>query len=318
MKKIVFLLLSISIVFITTCGNHQPRVFYINSYHQGYGSSDAVMSGIKETLHDKATLTTFFMDTKRHTDTAFIQDKAQQAMDSIRSFRPDVIIASDDNAVKYVIAPNFKNGPIPVVFCGVNWTCEQYGLPTDHVTGMLEVLPLEKALTELKHIYPEADELAVLSENTTSERKNKSLLDSLYKDFGFEPSYHLVDTFEQWKEAFRSANKNNDLIFFVTNGAIRGWDKEEALSFINETISKPVFTADGFMMPYAVFGFTKVAKEQGVWAAKTALKIAGGTSPGDISVTKNKKAQLFLNKKLAQKIDFDPAQSSLNFTIVNQ
>jgi ABC-type uncharacterized transport system substrate-binding protein len=63
------------------------------------------------------------------------------------------------------------------------------------------------------------------------------------------------------------------------------------------------------MMPYAMIGMAKSAEEQGIWAAQTALRILGGTSPSSIEITRNKKEDLMLNVKIASKagIVFKPA-----------
>ena len=285
-------------------------VVYINSYHAGYGSSDDVMAGIQGTLAgSRVRLTTFFMDTKRHPESA--PDKAAETLDLIRKVGPDVIIASDDDAVKYVVAEHFKAGPIPCVFCGVNWTCEPYGLPTANVTGMLEVLPVRETIETLQQYYPDARRLVVLSENTGSERKNRDTLTPIFDEMGLQVEYVLVDTYDQWKQQFRKANRDSDLIFLPTNGAIKGWDEADATEFVRERIAVPVFTCDDFMMVYAVFGMTKVAGEQGEWAAKTALEILNGKSPSEISVTRNRRTVAWIHPALAAAVGFKPNRELL-------
>ena len=44
-----------------------------------------------------------------------------KAKAEIDAFKPDVVIAADDNASKYLIEPYFKDAALPFVFCGVNW-----------------------------------------------------------------------------------------------------------------------------------------------------------------------------------------------------
>ncbi len=313
MKLITFLF--VIFLLILSCSAPPPKVFFLNSYHQGYGSSDDITEGIQEILSAAGVqFDIFYMDSKRQNSSEYLEDIALKARAAIEAAKPDVIIASDDNAVKYVIAPFFKDGPVPVVFCGVNWSCEQYGLPTENVTGMLEVLPIDAALITLKKLYPNASTLTILSENTTSEYNNKRILDPLYKQYGFDPTYRLVDNYSDWKKAFKKANDTSDLIFVVTNGAIRYWNPDDAVPFVAETIKKPVFTADDFMMDYAVFGFTKVAKEQGLWAAEKAIDIINGASPQDIKVTKNQQSRTYLNSTLAKKIKLNiPASLHLEF-----
>jgi ABC-type uncharacterized transport system substrate-binding protein len=74
---------------------------------------------------------------------------------------------------------------------------------------------------------------------------------------------------------------------------------------------RPVLTCDDFMMPYAVFGLTKVAREQGEWAARTALAILAGKAPQEIAVTQNQQTQAWLNRTLAARIRFKPAAALL-------
>lgn len=285
-----------------------PTVFYINSYHEGYASGDDVTAGIRETLgQSRIRLVTYFMDTKREPESAV--ERAREAIAMIEETEPAIIIASDDSAVKYVVAQHFKDGPIPCVFCGVDWTCEQYGLPTDYVTGMIEILPVREAVETLRQYYPEARRLVVLSENTASENKNKEALIPIFGEMDMSTDYCMVDTFEQWKRQFLLANRTADLIFLPTHEAIRGWTSPEAIAFVREHIRVPVFTCDEFMMDYAVFGQTRVAEEQGRWAAAAAVRILKGTGPGELPVSRNRETRIYLNRDLAARIDFHPDAS---------
>ncbi len=287
--------------------NKEQKVYYINSYHQGYSSSDDIMEGIMDVLSGKADYQVFFMDTKRKNDTSFIKSQVSQILHEIDKYDPDIIIASDDNAVKYVIEPYFKYHDIPVVFCGVNWSATQYGLPTNSVTGMLEILPIKETVNIVQESYPTFKTLTVLSENTISEQKNMEIIQTLFEELDIEISYVLADDFETWKSAFALANEASDIIFLPTNGAIKNWKDSEAREFIANNIRKPVITCDDFMMPYTVFGLTKVAKEQGEWAAETSLKILNGAEPNIFPVTTNSTFRYWLNQSLAKKIGYFPS-----------
>lgn len=311
MKKNNFPLLLL-IIFATWACNSQYKIYYINSYHLGYAPSDEVYQAIKEVLTRKnVELKTFFMDTKRKNSDNDIEEKSKKILKDIEKFKPDVIIASDDNAVKYIVTPHLKNTPLPVVFCGVNWSCEQYNLPAKNITGMLEVLPLEENLNIMKEYFPDVKKLMVLSENSTSEKNNTPVLDELFKNNGFKVTYKLVDDFEEWKTNFKKASTTVDLIYLPTNGAVKNWDKDEAKLFVRTHTNIPTITCDDFMMDYAVFGLTKIAKEQGEWSANAALEILKGKSPSQISVVKNKKSKAYLNKRLAEKIGFIPENKLL-------
>jgi len=114
----------------------------------------------------------------------------------------------------------------------------------------------------------------------------------------------LADDFETWKTLFMKANQETDLIYMPINGAIKNWDETTARTLIENNLKIPAVTCDDFMMPYTVFGLTKVAKEQGEWASKTAIELLGGKKPAEIPISRNKKTKAWINTKLAAKIDF--------------
>jgi ABC-type uncharacterized transport system substrate-binding protein len=281
-------------------------VFHLDSYHQGYEWSDGIDEAIRATLAGHATLKTFYMDTKRQGTPTQVQKAAEAALAAIRTAQPDIIIASDDPAVKYVIVPYFKNGPTPVVFCGVNWSAEPYGLPTPQVTGMIEVSPILEALDLVRKRYPSTHRLGILTEHTLTEDTERAWLEPKYRSLGFDVTYAMVADFATWKQEFRRLSDQADVVFLPTNGAIQGWNDAEAQAFVEQNIRKPVVTVIDFMMPYAVFALTKIAQEQGQWAAETALAILSGKRPGDITVVRNRRRQAWFNPVLAEKIGFEP------------
>lgn len=317
-KKWLGLLFLLAVVFQScTTNNSKKKIVYINSYHKGHPSSDEIMKGFMENIPtDSFKVYFWYMDTKRNPSEKFIQKKARELLDSIKFTNPDILVVSDDNAVKYIVEPNLKDLNMPVVFCGVNWTDKEYNLPSGKVTGILEILPVADAVNTIKSYYPDAENLLVLNENTTTSRKEKQILDTLFQNAGLSASYMLADNFEQWKKAFAKGNQEYDIIYISTHAAIKGWNKKEAVSFIEENIRVPVFTCEDFMMPYAVIGVTKIAEEHGIWAANTTKKILLGSAPADFPVTRNKLSNTWLNKKLAEKIGFSPDSVFLKNAVI--
>jgi len=299
------------------CQREPEKVLFINSYAPGFPSTDEYLAGIRNAFEGRnIDLRTFNMDTKRNPQAEYIEAKAREAIEEINSFQPDLIIASDDNAAKYVVQPHLRDGPIPVLFCGVNWTCWQYDLPTPFVTGILEVLPVREVIEELKKYYPEAKNLTILSELSNTELKNKEFLDPLYAELGLIPSYALVNSFADWKKEFIAANENADLIFTFTHGAIRDWQEDEAAAFVKKHIKKPIFTVEEHMMPYCVLGFSKVAREQGDWIGARALEVLDGRPINTVEMTRNTQTKNLLNIRLAQKIGFIPSKELFESCVI--
>ena len=287
--------------------NETKTIVYVNSYHEGFPPSDQITRGLMEHLPaDGLRVHSYFMDTKRNPSEAYIRQKAADLMDSISIHKPEVLIVSDDNALKYLVVPNFQGHPLPIVFCGVNWSVAQYDLSGCNISGILEILPVADLVQLVRSYSPGMKKLLVLNENTTTARKTQPILDTLLGNLGFEVSQELVDDFESWKSAFARANDSYDLIYLQTKGAISGWDDEAARAHVEEFIRIPVLTCEEFMMPFSVFGLTQLSQEQGILAAEYTKLILNGTDPANLPVGRNKLSRAMINQDLARLIGFEP------------
>ncbi len=285
----------------------KKKIIYINSYHEGFPPSDQITRGVMEHLpSDTFEVHSYFMDTKRNTSELYIRKRVDELHDSIRIIQPDAIIVSDDNAMKYLVVPHLQETSIPIVFCGVNWSVDQYDIPEHNITGIIEILPIAELVRTIRPYYPGMSKLLVLNENTTTSRKTQPILDTLLRNLGIEVTQELVDDFAQWKTAFVRGNATHDVIYLQTRGAVSGWDAEEAKQHIEQNIRIPVVTCEEFMMPYAVFGLTQLSEEQGIQAALMTKRILAGTSPADIPITSNNRSKVWLNPGLAERIGFEP------------
>ena len=294
------------------CAPKKQKIFYLNSYHAGYTPSDQVEAGIVESFDpERYELTIFHLNAKR-LSAAELEQEAGKAWDAIAAFAPDVLISSDDNAMGSVVVPHLNEISFPVLFCGVNWSAEKYHLPADKVTGMLEVLPVERCIQLIKNSGYPCTSITVLSENSAGEEKNKETLVPLFEQQGLAVQYQMVDDFEHWKEVFRESQTEGNILFLPTNGAIAGWDHAEAMQFVSEHMKVPVFTCDDFMVAYCAFGLTKVAREQGEWVAEKAKEILDGKQVDDISVTKNTQVDCYINDPLREQIELFINDSTIN------
>jgi ABC-type uncharacterized transport system substrate-binding protein len=138
--------------------------------------------------------------------------------------------------------------------------------------------------------------LTVLSENSISERNNTRILEPRYRALGLEPRFRLVEDFDEWKLAYLQEQERAEVLYLPTNGAIRGWHAAAARDWANRHARVPAFTCDDFMVPYVAFGLTKVAREQGEWAAAAALAILQGRSPAQIPLAANRRTECWINE----------------------
>ncbi len=301
MKKLALTVLSISLfLFISSVSMAADfsgkKVLFIDSYHEGYPWSDGITKGVQQTLNGTGVeLKIIRLDTKRNKGEAFMNEAVQKAKAVIESFKPDVVIAADDNASKYLIKPFYKDAALPFVFCGVNWDASNYGFPYKNVTGMVEVAGVNELLDTLKP-YAKGDRIALLSDDTLSSRKN---VDNYKNVLGVNLTEFLVKTMAEWKENFKKIQANFDILIIENVIGINDFDAKKGEAFATANSKIPSGAVQGLNMPYALLGYLKVAEEQGEWSANAALKILGGTSPSDIPIVKNEKGSLVVNAKIA-------------------
>ena len=316
MKKLtlisICLVLSLSLV---CTGWAKPydgkKVLFIDSYHEGYAWSDGITSGIQQTLEGTgAELKIIRMDTKRNGSDDFKKEAALKAKAEIEAFKPDVVIASDDNAAKYLIVPYFKGGNLPFVFCGVNWDASGYGFPAKNVTGMIEVSPTLQLIEYLKP-YAKGDKVGFLGPDILTAKKEA---ENVKKAFGLELTEYYGTDYADYKKGFMALQSQVDILILDSTGGLYDDQATDKKSFVEANTKIPTGSVYDFMAPYAMINFAKVSEEQGVWSAQTALKILDGTSPESIAIVKNQEGQLFINTRIAKalkiEIPFDVLESA--------
>jgi ABC-type uncharacterized transport system substrate-binding protein len=275
------------------------KVLFVNSYHQGYEWSDGIEEGAAKVLRASGVAVEFVrMDTKRRGDEAFKKQAGLDAKAAIEKAKPDVVIVADDNAVKYLLQPFYRDAAIPFVFCGVNWDASGYGLPYRNATGMLEVALTTQLVDKLKG-YAKGTRVGFLTVDTETERyEQKAYREKLKLAFAQE---RFVKTLADWKAAFQELQGQVDVLLLGNFAGINDWNEADARAWAEAHTRIPSGGMYDFMMPYAMLGLVKVAGEQGIWAGKSALAILRGEKPASIPIAANKEGQIMVNVKLASK-----------------
>lgn len=290
----------------TTKSYQGKRVLEVDSYHEGFGWTASITRGVKTVLNGSgAELKVLRLDTKRNPSEEFKKEAALRAKKTIEEFKPDVVIGSDDNVSKYLIVPFYKDANLPFVFCGVNWTAAEYGYPFKNVTGQIEVTHIKETMALLE-TYAKGESVGILISDTFTEHKD---VENFRKVLGVEfKREYYVKTYAEWKEKFVRIQREVDMMILGSFPAIPDFDREDALTFVFNEYRIPSGTTNAEFMPYAHLGVVKDPAELGRWAARTALRILDGTAPADIPIVRNKVGRLYLNLRLAKKLNivFEP------------
>jgi ABC-type uncharacterized transport system substrate-binding protein len=308
MKVCLNLLLVITALMVVTPAHATSRILYVDSYHAGYEWSDGITEAIQKELQGKdVTLKIHHMDTKNNPEEKFKIQAALAAKTVIDNYRPDIVLASDDNAAKYLIMEYYKDSKIPFLFCGVNYSAEAYGFPYRNVTGMLEVPPVVKLIYSLKH-FTRIVSVAYLASDTLTERKDG---DYTKRDVREDYIERYAKTFEDWKREFLSLQNEVDVLIVGNSAGIKGWSDREAEQFALANTRIPTGCLLDWMAPMAFLGATRTAREQGAYVAKTALKVLAGTPIDQIPIVRNSQADIVINMKIAKKLGLKVPNSFL-------
>lgn len=297
------------------------KIAFVNSYHKGYEWSDAIEKGLLNALSitdsiksdrylkDGIELRCFYMDAKNNPEDSIQKKYANKIYSTIETWNPNLIIASDDAASKWLIVPYYKNTKTPVLYCGVNWDAAVYGYDVSNVRGMVEVAPINDLVAYLKK-YSEGNKIGYLGADILSEKKEveyyKSVLSIPFSNGA------LVKNKELWKKMFVKLQKDCDILILLSYMGIKDWDKQEMKEFVLKNTKIPTGTSTRFMRYYALITFARIPEEQGTWVGNQALSLLNGQSINSIVSTRNKEHVKFVNEKIMSSLGIKLPASQLD------
>ena len=300
----LLLLVALLLSFGATGVEDGSRCLVVYSYHTGYAWNDAVDQALRRGLEGHCELRPFYMDSKRNPNPTYLQEKAAEVVALIESWSPDVVIAVDDNASKYVVVPHLKGRELPVVFCGLNGAAEEYGYPLSNTTGMMEVSPVEPLLltaTRIMNLSTSGMRAHLIDGDRLSAHKVHRSMQRVLAQWGGALEPHFVQNFEEWKAAYR-ASQSGDLVVLVNNAGIEGWDQKEAESFVRQYGATMSVSNNRWMRTLAALTFAKLPEEQGEWSAAAVKRILRGTPVSQIPLVTNRRWKSYASQSLVSRI----------------
>ena len=159
-------------------------------------------------------------------------------------------------------------------------------------------------MKEVENIIKHARRGIYLGPDVISQRKEYELNRRNYikKGIGITPVF--VKTMTEWEQGFLQG-QTGDFLIVGNNGGINDWDSERAERFIKENTKILTVTNYDWMIPYVMLAMTKIAEEQGEWAASVALSILDGEKISNIPIVVNRRWNIFINQHLLEKVDIN-------------
>ena len=287
---------------IYSIGNEPSfSILYLNSYHKGYQWTDRCFTAFKKSLKTPTNIHTYFLDSKRQQDNNHIEKVTKEAMDFIERNNPDLIVAAEDNASKYIIQPFFKNHTTPILFLGVNVDASIYNYPYTNATGIIEMDGIGSLISALKTIVGPKSIGMIFSQTNTS---NKVL--NFFKKQNLKyVSFKQVDNAQEWYQSMNKFNADMDFIALDTITGIKDLNHEDALDYIINNIHTPILTASSTSRELAHIGYINLPEEHGIWVANRADEILQGADISSIPIRVSSQYLMFINYDLVKKMHLD-------------
>lgn len=275
-------------------------ILIISSYHKGFDWSDGIIRGIYNRFRiGNVTTNTYYMNAWGNQSEQDLNKAVHHIESLMKNLNPDLVIATDDIAVKHVVSRLSHNSPTPFIFAGANGAVSNYEFSSKNVTGIVETSFIN-SLVGLLSDYSNGDRIGFLAIDTLSSRENlKSYKTKLERDFN---KWHFVTNLVEWKQRFNELQESVDMIILENPDGLGGWSVERFNRFVEQESTIPVGSTYLELAPLSLVTIGRVPEELGWWAADTALKILNGAEPKDIPFAQSKEGKLTVNLRAAEKL----------------
>ncbi|WP_104398999.1 ABC transporter substrate-binding protein [Vibrio penaeicida] len=301
MRKI-FLLLTVTLF---ASGSIAKELVFIHSYHFEYPWVGEYREGFHSEIEDM-NIHNFQMDTKRKPVNQFpaIADKAWEF---IQQHDPDIVVVSDDNALKY-LGPRLIENNIPTFFLGINANPRNYVPITPNISGVLERPLMKRSVYMISKVLPDVANIRVLMDGAAT---SHAILETSFNNKlsqvinGIAVHTSLVPNYESWESNILEAKQQGyDAIIIANYAALKDesekhYSLDEVSSWTSKNSPLPVFAFWSYSVGQgkAIGGLSISALEQGIEVAKLINQfVASGEMP--TIMTPKKGAFIFSKKEL--------------------
>lgn len=277
------------------------KILHIMSYHSPWRWTDLQLDGFKEGLGDvTAEYKVIQMNAKRESAPSQLEEKSRQIKELIKTWQPDLVYSTDDEAQQYVVK-HYLNSNIPFVFSGVNRTPETYGFDTsNNVTGAVEHEHFVESVRLLQAISPHVRKIAVVFDEAPLWPPVKERMRERVKQLpGVEfSSWDTITTFADFKKKMRGYQSTADAVALI---GIFNFKDERGVNVPYGDVLK--WTAENSKLPD--FGYWIDRVHHGTLAAVTVSEHEQGLVAGRMA------RHILIDGKKPADIPFQPTAKGL-------
>lgn len=322
-------LLWCSFLLVCTASARSPqRVLLLNSYHHGFEWSDDVTRGVRSGLRHSSgvELLVEYMDRRRDESQAGLEALDRLYLTKYEHAQPDLIIAADDAAVRFVISRRDRLFPgVPVVFCGVN---EHRGTSAyvskspeqrPWLTGVLELVDVEATVNLALRLHPGTRNIVLVGEgDAAGYERNLALTHSGLSVRRILTQHVSLATIQR---QLASLSKDSIILFtpFSRDSLGRQLTLAESTRFVVESSPVPVYGLSKNSLGFGIVG-GKMSDGfvQGHIAGEMATSVLGGASPGALGIRHDVHNPYLFDYAVLKRWRISPASLPAGSQIVNR
>lgn len=288
------------------------KVLVVMSYEEDNPWVQEMQTGIEGAIGYASDISYIYMDTK--VNVAGGEAKAAQAFAKFQAFKPDGVIAADDNAQSMFVLPYLMDKTdVPIMFCGVNATPDKYGYPARNVSGILERGHVRETIAYLQQLNPKIESVSFVSHDSPSGRALRRQVDAETQNYtAVIKGFHLVKTADELRAFGKRLQVETDAIFIdslegIEDSAGRAKTSKEALGILMDAFRGPVVGANRYHVDQgALTAVVKTGEEQGRTAAEMLLRAMEGTPVADMPITQNNLGRRVINVSMMRELQMRP------------
>jgi ABC-type uncharacterized transport system substrate-binding protein len=294
------------------------KVLAVMAFQSDFFRMEEIQAGIDEVLGGACEVQYVYLNALSEPQN--IEARAKEAYAVFQELQPNGVIATNDEAQAYFVAPYLKDQTeTPVIFCDINEAPQTFGYPTEQISGILRRPPVGEAIVFARQLAPDINTVGILfAEEATSEAlaKQISAERDTYAADVLEPSY--VNTFDAAIATAGELKNQCDALFIgpiaslLVDAAGNPLPMPQLVTAVAQEFGKPTITIwDIVVRSGALCAVSDFGQEQGQVAAEMLQQAMAGTPMSELPVTKNQYGQRILNKTVLKTLGITPSRRVL-------
>jgi signal transduction histidine kinase/ActR/RegA family two-component response regulator len=315
------------VVMLGAASARKQAVLVLHSYHAGLSWTDGVQAGIQDVLedHEAVELHTEFLDSKRFELAAIGAPFIRVLEAKYRRSPPDVIIASDNHALKFLKQHRARLFPeASVVFCGINKYKPSLIGDRAHFTGVVEQTDPAATLAFARRLQSDLGRLIVVGDETTTSQAEQAQARAALgaERDGVQIVYWYGQDLDELCNRLGRLDPQRDAVLltaYVREPGGRYQAFERVARRLATASAAPVYGLWDFYLGTGVIGGRMTrGVDQGRAAAGLALRVLAGTPAAQLPIQQESPNRDILDAQAAQRFGLPIANRSPETIVLNR